>query len=278
MSREAQLSSCTFGIVGSGSLAKALLPYLISKGQKVSGIWSRNKVVGGYLARKARTRLASTLDALVLDSTIIVLAVSDEALQELADVVSKKAVKGKLIVHVSGCRSLDVLRPITLAGGDTAVAHPLMTMIPRKGVPSPLEGAPIGFVCSSQKRAVALRRWAGRLGHRVFPISRSDRPLYHAAAVLACAGIHRLFLTAAQTMATAGNMPVAKAKALLGPMAEAALDLGIRATSETISGPWGRKDSQTISLHLKALMESQPQVFRLYQALQHLMKLNPDSR
>ncbi|MBF0499354.1 MAG: DUF2520 domain-containing protein [Candidatus Riflebacteria bacterium] len=272
MRNQCALSECCIGIIGSGKLADAVVPYLLEHKQKIAGIWSRNKKKACKIASRDGISVFDTVSQLVQHSRILILAVTDDAIDQVVESISETSLKGYLVIHSSGCLPLDILQPASLAGAETAVIHPLMTLARLKNEPNPLNIAPVGLVCSSKKIEQSLIKWFSGIGQEVFRISPESRPLYHAAAVLACAGLHQLFMTSAQLFEVEGICTGKKAEKLLMPIVKRTLELGFHSKKVTITGPWSRQDSQTIRLHLKALKKSHPKIFRLYKCLMDLSR------
>lgn len=260
------------GVIGSGRLATALVPYLRSKGITVSGIWGRNAVEVGRIATGNAIPQTSDLGALVGRSKIIVFAISDDALEQMAGRLAGFPIAGRVVIHASGCLGLDVLEPVARVGGITAGIHPLMTIVSQPDVPNPLEHAPCGVACRDRLWKRILFAWLERAGHPTFALAEGPRPLYHAAAVLACAGISQVFDTAAAVMAAGLGMTVADMRRLLMPMARRTLELRGTADPVSCTGPWTRDDAGTVAMHLEALRKRGRETVALYETLRALAK------
>lgn len=264
--------SVAIGIVGSGRLATALVPHLRAKGVTVSGIWGRNDETARRVAAENAICLVSGLHELVERSRIIILAVSDDALEEMATELAAYSMAGRVVIHASGCRGLDVLGPVTRAGGVAACVHPLMTMVWNEGQPNPLEKAPCGVACLDRRWNRLLTTRLVRAGNPCFPLRDGDRPLYHAAAVLACAGLSQLFTAASGLLAKDLGISVAAARSLLMPLARKTLSVCGAPGPVSCTGPWTRGDGQTVSMHVEALMQSDEKIAAVYEALMDLAK------
>lgn len=257
----------TVGVIGSGKLAVALVPYLLAKGVSVSGIWGRNSDATQRIAAANSVCFTSDLQALVERSRIIVLAVRDDALETVAGRLENFSLSGRVVIHASGCRGLDALEPISLAGGIVACVHPLMSLIWNAGQPNPLAHAPCGLACRDRRWKRLLSAWLIRAGNPCFPLDNGDRPLYHAAAVLACAGLSQLFSTASGVLAKGLGIPVPDARRMLMPLARKTLDVCGGPDPVSCTGPWTRGDGQTVSMHIAALKQNDTKAAILYEAL-----------
>ncbi len=266
--------SIRVGILGTGRLAAALVPYLLGKGISVSGIWGRNYAEAHRIADAHAISTVSGPGDLAARSKIILLAIKDDALASVAALLGEFPLSGRVVVHASGCRGLDVLEPVERAGGVAACVHPLMTIVGESGVPNPLEGIPCGVACRNRRWRRLLSTWLARAGNAPFPLAEGDRPLYHAAAVLACAGLSQLVATASDVMADGLGVPVSEARRLLMPLARRTLDLAGRPDPVPCTGPWTRGDVRTAGMHLAALRRRPGKASALYEVLMDLAREN----
>lgn len=262
------------GIIGTGRLATALVPYLLGKGVTVSGIWGRNTAEAHRIAEAHAISTFSGPGDMVILSNIIFIAINDDALTAVASLFAEYPLSGRVVIHASGCRGLDVLEPVERAGGIAACVHPLMTIAGEPGGPNPLEGAPCGVVCRDRRWTRFLTAWLSRAGNAPFSLAEGDRPLYHAAAVLACAGFSQLFATASGIMADGLGVPVSEARRLLMPLARRTLDLAGCPTPVPCTGPWTRGDTRTAEMHLAALRRRPGKASALYETLMDLAREN----
>ena len=198
-------------------------------------------------------------------TTVLILAVPDEALQEVAAGIAAlgAAPAGCVAFHLSGAKGADPLAPLMEAGYEIGTLHPLQTLAdPILGVEQ-LEGS--YFAVSGGAAAISgARRVLHHLGARVITVPVARRPLYHAAAVLASNYLTVLLGASARLMAQAG-VPEDEALDAILPLARGSLEnLGRLGPVRALTGPLRRGDVETVRLHLKAL---EPRERALYAAL-----------
>ncbi len=155
---------------------------------------------------------------------------------------------GQIVLHCSGSRGLEPLRPHAPAGS----LHPLMTFPgPEVCVPQ-LHG--VGAAVAGDPEAVVLaQRLCDVLG--LVPLEiHGDRRLYHAAAVMAGNFATVLLADAARLLAAAGAEPEVAARTL-APLALASIRGAVPHPEEGLTGPAARGDMETITGHLQALDE-----------------------
>lgn len=182
------------------------------------------------------------------DAQLVVLCVPDDAIRDVAAAIAP----GPWIAHVSGGTRLEALDPHR----NRFSMHPLQTFTRDRG-PEQLDGA-WAAVSAEGDDAQQLGEWlATTLGLRPFRLADVDRPLYHAAAVIASNYLVTLHDVAARLFAQVG----APAEGL-EPLMRRTIENGFRLT-----GPIERGDRQTVEAHLAVLADRAPDLVTLYRVL-----------
>ena len=187
-------------------------------------------------------------------TTILILAVPDDALPEVVHDLAMMgpAPTGCVVLHVSGALSTDALAPLHHRGYAIGSMHPLMTVADPWLAGDRLVGA--AFAMTGEPVAnTAARRLVSALGGVPLTIPATQRPLYHAAAVVASNYLVALTGAAVRMLVEAGIDDDDAVRALL-PLLRGTLDnieqLGVRAA---VTGPIARGDVDTVRLHLARL-------------------------
>jgi predicted short-subunit dehydrogenase-like oxidoreductase (DUF2520 family) len=248
-------------IIGAGRLGTALALALSSRGHSIKAIVARRATHARRAARLIGDTHALALSHTQLDQLppcdIIFITTPDDM---IAGVAAELASSFKLdqpqrpatVLHASGARSSDVLRPLRDAGFRTGSMHPLVSVSePRAGALS-LRGA---FYCvEGERAAVATARGIVRdLGGQSFSLDSRDKALYHAAAVMASGHVVALFDIAAGMLARCG-LSQRRARAVLLPLVRSTLDnLSQSEPSRALTGTFARADTATVLRHLHTL-------------------------
>jgi predicted short-subunit dehydrogenase-like oxidoreductase (DUF2520 family) len=199
--------------------------------------------VAGWLERGDDvTRAATGVDLLVL-------AVPDAAVAGVASTVEPEP--ETVVAHLAGSLGLDVLA----AHPRRAAIHPLVALPDAELGAARLVGAWFGIAGDPIAHEVVTA-----LGGRPIEIADADRPLYHAAAVIAS---NHLVALLAQVERVAGQvgLPLAPYLDLSRGTIDNVAELGPAAA---LTGPAVRGDEATIERHLAALA---PEERPLYEAL-----------
>jgi predicted short-subunit dehydrogenase-like oxidoreductase (DUF2520 family) len=209
----------------------------------------------GVLGRSDVARKAAPLEAPILKwdetlpvSDLVVIAVSDDAIEPVAGVLAEIAGRGRAAVHMSGLTSVGALSALARIGMRTGGFHPLQTMPnPQEGVRA-LAGAAIGITADGPLLGM-LERLARDIGANPFPLDDSQRPLYHAAAAAAANYVLAVLGLAEELFAAAG-VPFAAARPLVAEIVANAFDLGPRLA---LTGPIARGDVGTVQAQIAAV-------------------------
>ncbi len=253
------------GIAGAGRLGPALGRLLREAGEPVVAIASRDPgharrgaaFVGGDVAAAAYSALPGM-------ASRILIAVSDEAIPAVAGMLAAAGMRG-VALHTCGALGPAVLAPLPQRGVSCGVLHPLQTIPNAEKGMTALRGIAWGITAEGPAA-----EWAARiarlLGGAVLQIPAPARPLYHAAAVMACNYLVSL-IDAATTVMEAAGVQQGAALAALAPIVETTrrnvFDMG---PARALTGPVLRGDAATVQRHLEALAGLPNTVRELYRA------------
>lgn len=192
----------------------------------------------------------------------VLLCVPDSALDTVA---GNLLLRSGVALHTCGALGPDALRTMAGRGVSCGAIHPLQT------IAEPAAGAralrSVAFAVSGEGPALA---WAEQIVHiahgRVLRIAESQRPLYHAAAVMA-SNYMTAIMAAAEEMMTAAGISPSVARDALAPLASTSLENVFRVGPvAALTGPIERGDTGTVAAHLSAMEELPPTLTRLYRA------------
>lgn len=205
-------------------------------------------VEGRSWRRDLPAAVAGKPDALVF------LAVPDQHVREIAEGAAGLGLpRGTAFVHVSGALPLSALGPLAAAGHLTGALHPLQSFAAGAPDKAAFEGATAVVAASEAGLEGRLAALARSLGARPRRLEDGQRPLYHAAAVLAAGGLTALAAQACRALEEAGWGPEEALEALV-PLMRGVLDnLAREGLGGALTGPVPRGDAETVRAHLAAL-------------------------
>lgn len=254
--------SLSVSFAGSGNLAWHLAPALDNAGYPVREVYSRNAQHAQKLvARLYDGEVKATLDFSTSPSRIFIVAVADDAIEQIAReiVLPDEAI----LVHTSGSQPLDKLAYAAASG--TGVFYPLQTFA--KGVKMDFRQVPVFVESESEEVEHELKKMAGAISRQVLQINSQDRLALHLAAVTA-SNFTNYMLTLAHELTERHNLNFDWLKPLIAETINRAFQVG---PEQAQTGPAKRGDFQTLDQHMH-LLQSDPNVAELYRMIsQHIV-------
>jgi predicted short-subunit dehydrogenase-like oxidoreductase (DUF2520 family) len=235
------------GILGGGRAAWAFGSAWKRIGWPLSGIWLRDTSHShiAELLESARMDLAD----LACESELLLIAVSDRAIPEVAELIPEEC--DALVFHASGS---------LLSVRDGFTLHPLKAL-PPVGDPSDLENTLLVFEGEHRRTAKLI---AAAVGARFAEVAPERKALYHAAAVFGANYVAAALEIAHRLMERAG---VHDAKPDLVALSHSAIENWRRHDdAKRFTGPAARGDAEVLQKHL-AVLRDEPQLAQIYELL-----------
>jgi predicted short-subunit dehydrogenase-like oxidoreductase (DUF2520 family) len=256
-------------IVGAGPVATALAGALRLGGVPVLGLWARRAAparVAGSTAGVAA--FSSAPPDILLESEVVILAVRDQVITEVAQMLLGTGLINKrhVLLHCAGAASAkELLGPVAAQVGGVGTLHPLSAIADGKISMRALKGTVFGVEGDDMGRFTAGKLVAAISGV-VLALDGTQMAAYHAAAAMASNYLVAALDAAAAVLASTGVAPEKAAQALI-PLAEGALrNVAARGTTGGLTGPVRRGDPVTVQRHLDA-MRDRPELVAIYRAL-----------
>lgn len=238
--------SYKISIIGSGNLATRLAPELENAGHRIVEVCSRNpKNAKSLIAKLYNAAIKYDYDFTQSVAEIIIIAVSDDAIEEVAKEVALN--ESMILVHTSGTRSLDLLS--YAAADHKGVFYPLQTFSKTKRVE--FDHIPILLEASDDKTMRVLQNLAGSISKKTVPLNSEQRKAVHVAAVFSCNLVNHLFRVAEEILAEKKLT-----FDLLGPLIVETVNKSLAlgpASAQT--GPAVREDYETLDAHMEYLKD-----------------------
>ncbi len=249
-------------VLGSGNVATHLSKALIKSGYPVHQVWSRHYDNAIELALEIGANSIPSLIDISQSIEVIVIAVSDDAIESVASQIPNK--ENRIILHTSGTTSLEILKKFTSHCG---VLYPLQTF--SKSADIDFSQVPLFIEADSFYAQDKISEIANHLSLKVNQADSETRALLHISAVFACNFTNHLYSIAAQILKDK-NLSFDLLKPLIKETTEKAL-LNLPYSVQT--GPAKRNDELTINKHLQ-LLQLHPNWQNIYQLLsQDIVKM-----
>ena len=261
----------TIALIGAGRVARGLGGRLREAGWKIGAVAAREMPAARAAVRAIRggTPCGGTTRR-VLDAGIILLAVPDDALAQVAAELERTGgddLRRKVVVHTSGALGSAVLEPVARRGAWTGVMHPMQSFGARTR--PRLDGVLFGIEGHSEALR-AIRKMVRSLGGSAARIEPSRKPEYHCAGTFAAAHVLASVEAGVHLLAAAGMKRREATRALLQLARQVLDNLELLGPRAAWTGPLSRGDMATIGLHWEALAGYPPEFRGAYAAMTRL--------
>lgn len=253
------------GIVGAGRVGAVLGAALARAGHHVSGVSAVSQASRDRAAELLPGVQVRTVPEVVADAELVLLAVPDDALADLAQGLSTTGAwqAGQIVAHTSGRHGASVLDPVRRHHAFPIAIHPAMTFTGTALDLDRLHECCFGVTADPRILPIASALVLD-IGAEPVTVAEEDRVAYHCA--LAHGSNHLVTLTA-QAMQILDHAGVETPAHVLRPLLYAALDNALRLRDAALTGPVARGDVGTVATHLEVLRERVPDVVTTYRAL-----------
>lgn len=200
------------------------------------------------------------------EETVVVLAVPDGAIREVADALAGQGAPGRgcVALHLSGASPAAALAALVERGYAVGSLHPLQTIADPAHGAERLRGVFFAFEGDRAARSAAAEIVAAAAG-QILDVHAGDKARYHAACVFASNYIVACAAVATRLLAGATGIGEEEAARALRPLWRGTVsNLDQLGPTEALTGPVRRGDVDTVRAHLEVLDE---ETLELYSGL-----------
>lgn len=253
------------GVVGAGKVGAVLGAALARAGHDVVAVSAVSRASLDRAADLLPGVPVRTVPEVVAEAELVLLAVPDDALADLAQGLSTTGAwqAGQIVAHTSGRHGAAVLDPVRRHHAFPIAIHPAMTFTGTALDLARLHECCFGVTADDRILPIASALVLD-IGAEPVMIAEADRIAYHCA--LAHGSNHLVTLTA-QAMQILDHAGVETPSHVLRPLLSAALDNALRLRDGALTGPVARGDTGTVAAHVEVLRERVPDVLATYRAL-----------
>lgn len=248
--------------IGSGNLAWHLAPALDNTDFPVKEIYSRNPLHAAALVERLyEAEVKASLDFSTSSSRVFILAISDDALEEIVQEIILP--DDAILLHTSGSQPLMILG--YAATQNLGVFYPLQTFSKDKKVE--FNDIPVFIESANATTDDILRAMGSALSSTVIPLNSYERKALHVAAIFASNFTNHMLLVA-QDIMKENSLIYDWLKPLIAEMINKSLSIG---PENAQTGPARRGDLEILDKHLEFLHENPPAA-ELYKVIsQHII-------
>jgi len=255
--------------IGAGPVGLTMGRLFSDAGHKIVYFLSRNEKNRQKAKEFSRAlKTGSRFSQVDEDFDILFISTPDDTIAEIAERIAPqiKSSRNFYAGHFSGSIPSSVLRPLKNKGCRIGSLHPLQTFASPEETINTFAGT---YICvEGDKEAVNLfSRLATEIGGNPFSISTDKKPLYHAAAVIACNYLVTLVNEAQRLLQEIGINKENAAKMLLPLIKATVKNIETVGIPEALTGPIARGDVATVLNHIENIKEKTPEFLALYAIL-----------
>ncbi|UII22632.1 Rossmann-like and DUF2520 domain-containing protein [Fulvivirga ligni] len=252
--------------IGAGNVAWHLAPALDNAGFPVREVYSRStKNAKALIGRLYQAELKTDLDFSSSASQIFIVAVSDDAISEIAQEIVLP--DNAIIAHTSGAQPMSTLS--YTAGENIGVFYPLQTFSKSKKID--FSNLPICVEAENKFTRNVLIELADSISKKVYTVDSADRRSLHIAAVFACNFTNHFFKIASDILKSK-KMDFDLLHPLVIETVSKAMEIG---PENAQTGPAVRHDFETLDKHMEYL-DGNEELSELYKLVsQHIIDTYP---
>jgi predicted short-subunit dehydrogenase-like oxidoreductase (DUF2520 family) len=249
-------------ILGAGNVAWHISKAFIKAGHPVKQIWSRTPEKAVNIALEIGANSIADLSLLGDNIDLVVLAVSDDAIENVAAQLHLNS--QQVLVHTSGSVSITVLEGYAVKYG---VIYPLQTF--SKDVQTEFIKVPVCVEGSTEEIGELLFSLAKDLSENAQLVNSEQRMLLHISAVFASNFTNHFYSIAQQILSDSGL-----SFAMIRPLIEATASKALHGSPIDLqTGPARRNDQLTMQKH-SMLLNDKPEWRALYEMVsQNIVKM-----
>jgi predicted short-subunit dehydrogenase-like oxidoreductase (DUF2520 family) len=250
------------GFIGAGKVGVSLGKYFTSKGQKLTGYYSRNFSSSEQAAEFTNSKAFHNIEDLLAECKIIFLTTTDDSLMSIWNEISKYNLNGKIICHTSGTFSSDIFNNIDNLGAFGYSVHPLYAFSDKYNSYKNLHSAYFSIE-GSKEYLVYVKTLLESLGNKAFIIPSDKKPLYHLASVTVSNLVLSLINLGCGYLKSCGINEEDALNSLLPLIENNIKNLSEGGFISALTGPIERGDITTIINHTTVIPDSDKELYKI---------------
>ena len=254
MSISFDMNSPKIVLIGAGNLSTNLGYALKDKGFNIVQVYSNTSKSASALAETLNCAYTNSIDSVVFDANIYILALKDSVLEEIADELLKGREEA-LFIHTSGSMQMDILKSFR-----RGVVYPMQTFSKSRIVD--FCDIPIFIEASTSEDETLIESISKNLSNKVYTLDSNGRMNLHIAAVFCCNFANHCYAISEKLLLECG-VPF---NIMLPLITETSTKLNVLSPTEAQTGPAVRNDKNVINKHLN-MLESYPAIREIYKKM-----------
>jgi predicted short-subunit dehydrogenase-like oxidoreductase (DUF2520 family) len=194
----------------------------------------------------------------------VVLAVSDDSIETVAEKVAPDLSPSATVLHCAGARGTEELASCEMRGAAVGVMHPLVSFPSKRGNPSLRDTT---FTVNGSRRAIATSRLLAQACGARIVVAQTDDVSYHAAAALVANGAAALAFVSVGVLERLGFDKRAAERAIGGLLKSVGENVQSLGVPGALTGPIARGEAAAVANHRLALRRVRRDALSAYDAV-----------
>lgn len=250
------------GFIGAGKVGFSLGKYLKNNNIPVSGYFSKSEDSSKAASIFTGTKQFLNMEDLINESDAIFITTGDSSISLVWEKIKELSIKNKIICHCSGSLSSDIFSNISNYGAYGYSIHPLFAISDKYNSYKTLSEAFI-TIEGHKKHLGNLTKLFKSLGNNIQVISKQDKTLYHAAAVVSSNLVLGLINNGVNYLTKCG-FTEEKAMGALYPLISFNINNAKeKGVTDSLTGPVERGDLSTVQAHLSVINVEHIELYKL---------------
>ncbi|TCO77458.1 Rossmann-like and DUF2520 domain-containing protein [Marinisporobacter balticus] len=253
------------GFIGAGKVGTAFGIYLKNKGFHIHGYFSKTLSSAQKAAKLTDSVAVIDVNELIKHIDILFITTKDDVVESVCNnlVEKRNLSKGKILVHMSGASSSNILKKAKEVGCYIYSLHPLQAFAEVQKSVEDLENTVFSIEGDIEKIEV-MENILKTLGNHYFKLTAEQKGIYHATACVVSNYLVTLMDYGLSLFSSIGIDEKEGYKALY-PLIEGTIkNIDHLGTKNALTGPIARGDIGTIENHMKVIKNIKPQDLTFY--------------
>lgn len=194
----------------------------------------------------------------------VVLAVSDDSIETVAESVAPDLSPSATVLHCAGARGTEELASCEVRGAAVGVMHPLVSFPSKLGNPSLRDTT---FTVNGSRRAIATSKLLAQACGARIVVAQTDDASYHAAAALVANGAAALAFVSVGVLERLGFDKRAAERAIGGLLKSVGENVQSLGVPDALTGPIARGEAAVVASHRLALRRVRRDALSTYDAV-----------
>lgn len=257
------------GFIGAGKVGISFGAYLYRNDINISGYLSKNLEDTEIAVSKIKSKVYYSLKSLICDSDIIFITTNDDSIQLVKDQIIKEAsdsLNGKIIAHMSGSYSSDILKELKALGCSIYSVHPLQSFADIDSSIDKLSNTVFTIEGCEDKISI-LESVLKILENKYFKINTDNKELYHIGACIVSNYLVTLIDLGLSFFKEIG-IDESDGVSALSPLIDGTIEnIKLFGIKDSLTGPIARGDINTIKSHLESIQTNTPDKLMFYKLM-----------